>query len=197
MRHVLRFILLVAAAALLAQAAAAADSFTIRADWFDRGNVDNRGIARGYSDKFPCIVNGGKLPNQAEYDLDFPVTADYTVSALYAALQSRPVKILLDGKLLVEGFKETTGSWSTSRAKWLEQCKARITKGKHTVKLLCVAPCIPHICALRFTAPEPFPKDWTVDRRAFKKAKAGAVASRKDQAGFVGFEPPLRWANAW
>jgi len=180
--------LLLVALALLMQAAVAADSFTIRADWFDRGNVDNRGVARGYSDKFPCIVNAGPVPNVAEYDLDFPVTADYTIHALYAAQASRPVEILLDGKRLAIGFKETTGSWSTSRAKWFEQCTARITAGKHTVKLL-RADCIPHICALRFTAPEPFPKDWVLDRRAFKKAKAEAVASKRDQPGFVGFYP--------
>ncbi|MFC1806078.1 hypothetical protein ACFL09_03765, partial [Planctomycetota bacterium] len=189
MRPVLRLLVLVAAATLLASSATAADSFTIRADWFDRGNVDNRDVAKGYSDKFPCIVNGNKTPNQAEYDLDFPVTADYTIQALFAAQASRPVDILLDGKVIAHGFKGVTGSWSTSRAKWFEQGTARITKGKHTIKLLCVAPCIPHICALRFTSPEPFPKDWRLDRRGFKKAKAQAVASKKDQPGFVGFYP--------
>ena len=169
-----------------ASAAPAADSFTIRADWFDRGNVDNRGVARGYSDKFPCIVNAGPVPNVAEYDIEFPVTADYTLRALYAAQTSRPVKILLDGKLLAEGIKEVTGSWSTSRAKWFEETTARIAKGKHTIRLQ-RADCIPHICALRFESPVAFPKGWVLDRRAFKKAKAAAVASKKDQPGFVGF----------
>ncbi|MFW6163611.1 MAG: hypothetical protein ACODAJ_12640, partial [Planctomycetota bacterium] len=182
------FRLLAVIAALSAGAALAADSFTIRADWFDRGNVDNGAVARGYSDKYPCIVNAGKLPNVAEYDLDFPVTADYTIAALYAAQASRPVKILLDGTLLVEGIEETTGSWSTSRAKWFEQCTTRITKGKHTVRLQ-RAECVPHICALRFTSPEPFPEGWALGRRSFKTATSEAAASKKDRPGFVGFYP--------
>ena len=156
----------------------AGDRFTIRCDWFDRGNVDAGGVARGYADKFPCIVNGGKTPNQAEYDLDFPVTADYTIWALYAAVQSRPVDIYLDGKKLVRGFTKVTGSWQTSRARWFEQCTARITKGRHTVKLLCPGPCIPHICALRFESSEPFPKGWRLARRKPRRRPGGRLAER-------------------
>ena len=78
-----------------------ADSFTVRCDWLDRGNVDAGSVARSYTGKHPCIVNGGVMPNQAEYDLDFPVAGEYTIHALYTAAGSRPVDILLDGKLLV------------------------------------------------------------------------------------------------
>ena len=62
-----------------------ADSFTIRCDWFDRGNVRVSTPGQLYADKFACIWNAGNLPNQAEYDLEFPVTADYTLVALYTA----------------------------------------------------------------------------------------------------------------
>jgi hypothetical protein len=49
------------------------------------------------------------MPNQAECDLDFPVTANYTIYALYTAQQSRPVDVMLDGKHPVRGFTDTTG----------------------------------------------------------------------------------------
>ena len=163
-----------------------ADSFTIRCDWLDRGNVDAGSVARGYSGKYPCIVNGGVMPNQAEYDLDFPVTADYTVYALYTADGSRPVDILLDGKQLVRGFTDVTGNWNTDHAKWFKQCTANITAGKHTLKLNCES-CIPHICALRFESPVAFPKDWRLNRTIAKKTKTDAI--RPDREGFVGFYP--------
>ena len=60
-------------------AAEPAASFTIRADWFDRGNV-RVSDGEGYADRYACIWNAGSQPNQAEYDLDFPVTADYVLA---------------------------------------------------------------------------------------------------------------------
>ncbi|MBM4038284.1 MAG: hypothetical protein FJ290_07210 [Planctomycetes bacterium] len=169
-----------------------ADSFTVRCDWFDRGNVTSTGIAAGYSDKYPCIVNGGVVPNEAEYDIEFPVEAEYTISALYAAHDARPVDILLDGKVLVRGFTGSTGSWQTSSAKWEKQCVAKIAAGKHTVKLLCPGPCIPHICALRFETEAAFPKDWKLARRVPKSPAARPQPQQvtlADREGFVGFYP--------
>jgi hypothetical protein len=133
---------------------AMADSFTIRCDWLDRGNVDARSVARSGAGKYPYIVNGGEMPNQAEYDLDFPVTADYTVYALYTAVESRPVDILLDGKQIARGSTDTTGNRNTDHAQRFEQCSVRITEGRHTVKLTRES-CIPHICALRFESRAP------------------------------------------
>jgi len=46
-----------------------ADSFTIRCDWFDRGNVDAGSGTRNFAGKYPCMVNGGVMSNTAEYDL--------------------------------------------------------------------------------------------------------------------------------
>ena len=165
---------------------ALADSFTIRCDWLDRGNVDARSVARSYSGKYPCIVNGGEMPNEAEYDLDFPVTADYTVYALYTAAQPRPVDILLDGEQVVRGFTDVTGNWHTDHAQWFKQCTVPIAEGRHTVKLLCES-CIPHICALRFESSVAFPKDWRLSRRTAKEEQT--TANAPDREGFVGFYP--------
>ncbi len=57
-------------------AADAVGSFTIRADWYDRGNVVRGQPGHGYANKYPTIWNAGKLPNVAEYDIEFPLTAE-------------------------------------------------------------------------------------------------------------------------
>ena len=171
-----------------------AASFTIRADWFNRGNVRVSLPGQNYAGKYPCIWNAGKLPNQSEYDLDFPVTADYTFVGLYTAHGSRPVDIYLDGKKIHRGFAGVTGDWNTNHAKWETQCTVHVTKGKHTVKLLCPGPCMPHICALRMESPVPFPKDWRLQRTVRRPAAAvAATADLDDPTKFLcgyPYEPP-------
>ncbi len=142
-----------------------ADSFTIRADWFDRGNVRADKPGKGYAGKYPCIWNAGELPNQSEYDIDFPVTADYTFVALYTAATPRPVDIYLDGKKVHGGFAGVTGNWKTDHARWEKQCTMHVTEGKHTIKLLCPGSCMPHICGFRMESPVPFPKGWKLSRK--------------------------------
>jgi formylglycine-generating enzyme required for sulfatase activity len=143
---------------------AAGDSFTIRADWFDRGNVAVGLPGESYAKRWPCIWNAGKQPNTAEYDLDFPVAGTYTIHGLYTAQQSRPVDILVDGKVVHRGFASVTGSWTTDKAKWEKQCEVELTAGKHTISLVCPGPCICHICGLRFESKTPFPEGWRLDR---------------------------------
>jgi len=152
-------------------------SLTIRADWFDRGNVRVSLPGQSYADKYPCIWNAGVLPNQSEYDIDFPVTAEYTFVALYTAAGSRPVEIYLDGQKIHTGFATVTGSWQTSSAKWEMQFKVRVTKGKHTIKLLCPGPCMPHICAFRLESPVQFPQGWKLNRTAARRKMRSAPAS--------------------
>ena len=150
---------------------APADSFTIRCDWFDRGNVRVSTPGESYADKFACIWNAGNLPNQVEYDLEFPVTADYTLVALYTAQSSRPVDILLDGEKVHQGFAGVTGSWQTGAAAWEKQSTFKVTRGKHTIGLICPGPCMPHICAFRMESPVPFPEGWKLDRAVARESR--------------------------
>ena len=166
-------------------------AFTIRADWFDRGNVRVSTSGESYADKYPCIWNAGKLPNQSEYDVEFPVTADYTFVALYTAHSSRPVDIYLDGQKVHQGFAGVTGSWQTSHAKWEAQCTMRVTAGRHTIKLLCPGPCMPHICAFRLESPVPFPEDWRLCRQLVQE-KLEETAAESGEGYVCGYprEPP-------
>ena len=141
-------------------------AITIRADWFDRGNIRVSSTGQAYADRYACIWNGGSVPNQSEYDLEIPVTADYRFVGLYTAAGSRPVEIHLDGKRVHTGFASVTGSWQTSRARWEYQCTLPLSAGKHTIKLHCPGSCMPHICAFRLESPVPFPAGWKLDRAA-------------------------------
>ena len=147
-------------------------AITIRADWFDRANIRVSAPGQAYADKYACIWNAGTVPNQSEYDLQIPVTAEYRFVALYTAAASRPVEIHVDGKSVHTGFASVTGSWQTSRAKWEYQCTLSLTQGKHTFKLHCPGSCMPHICAFRLESPLSFPPGWKLDRAPQKQAAA-------------------------
>ncbi len=147
------------------------NSFTIRADWCDEGNAVSGG---NYSDGHVCIYNGGTTPNVSSYKIDFPTAGTYTIEALYAAHQSRPVKILLDGKQVHLGFASTTGSWQTSSAKWEDQGDIRINSaGTHAVTLEALE-MFPHICALRFQSKTLLLNGWRLNRSVAREAMTQA-----------------------
>jgi hypothetical protein len=173
--------MLIFAGAALADAAPAENSpltvsnaFTIRADWFDQGNALSGGT---YSDGHVCIFNGGTIPNLAHYRINFPAAGIYEIHGLYAAHQSRPVKIRLDGKLVRQGFDSTSGSWQTSSARWEKQGEIQVhSVGTHTVTLEALD-MFPHICALRFQARTALPREWRLHRSVAKEAMTQAKAT--------------------
>jgi len=124
---------------------------------FDRGNVIVHDVGTGYADTAPVVLNGGPQPNTMEYDLEFPVTAQYALWARYTAMDSRPVDIFLDDERVARGFAAVTGRWQASSAQWEKQCDLEITAGKHCLKFICPGPCIPHIVAFRLDSSPPFP----------------------------------------
>jgi len=141
----------------------ATDEFTIEAKDFDDGNVRVSLTGEAYADGVSCIWHDRESPDRAEYVLEFPVTADYELSALYAAADPRPVEIRLDGKLVHTGFAGVTGSWQTKSARWEPQCTLRIERGEHAIALEREGP-LPHICALRLRSSVPFPDGWQLKR---------------------------------
>lgn len=162
-------------------ARAAETEFTIEARDFDGGNVRVSLTGEAYADGPSCVWNAGELPNWTEYELQFPVTADYTLSALYAAAQARPVEILLDEKKVHTGFQGVTGSWNTASAKWEQQCKLHIERGTHTIRLHCDS-CFPHICALRLQSSVPFPEGWKLPRpTAEQRAERARISAQRAQ----------------
>jgi len=152
-----------AVAALPPGARAAGAEFTIEAADFDGGNVRVSLAGQPYADGPSCVWNAGELPNWVEYEIEFPVSAEYTLSALYSAAQPRPVEICLDEQIVHTGFNGVTGSWNTTSARWEEQCRLPITRGRQIIQLRREGP-FPHICGLRLKASVPFPEGWRLPR---------------------------------
>jgi hypothetical protein len=158
-----------------------AGSLTIDAWTFDRGNARIYASPEQYADFGPLI---GSDPKQTqggvvEYDIDFPVSGDYTLHVKYAAAEARPVDVFVDGKPLAKCCLDVTFgsapyehpirfSWNSSSAakKWEHAgdklgkiVKLSITKGKHTLKLARSGP-LPHLVTMRLDSSEAFGKDW-------------------------------------
>ncbi len=141
-------------------------SFQIPAWAFDRGsNVVT--CTSGYADAEPMVGNL-RYPTAIEYDIDFPVAAEYSLSIRYAAATARPIQLLLDGKNLGTCCRTPTGGWKTSKAAWEETCKLTVAKGKHTLKLFSKG-YFPHVVSLRFESPVAFPKGWKLHRPGARK----------------------------
>ena len=79
-----------------------AGSLTIPAWAFDRGNVRIYASLDEYANAGPLV---GSEPGQTgqsmvEYDIDFPVAGQYTLTTKYASVEARPIEVFLDGKSL-------------------------------------------------------------------------------------------------
>ena len=146
---------------------------------FDRGNARIFASPEQFADFGPLIGSapGSSEPGFVEYDIDFPVTAEYTLHVRYAVAEARPLDVLLDNKPLAKCcYGVSFGSapyehpirfsWNSSSRKWGyagdkqgKIVKMPITKGKHTLKLARSGP-LPHLISMRIESSEAFPKDW-------------------------------------
>ena len=181
----------------------AAGSLEIPAWTFDRGNARIYASPDKYAIGGPLAGGGPRPPEEGvvEYDIDFPVTAEYTLQIRYAAVEPRPTDVFLDGRKLgksctgisinTAAFVHPPGFSVSSRSTRSEGLydyekgrllKLSVTKGKHTVKLARCGP-LPHLVALRFEAEAKFPKDW-------KQPERKVDLSRLPAAHRAAFLPP-------
>ena len=170
----------------------AAGSLLIPAWAFDRGNVRIYASPDKYANAGPLIAGKAGHTGQlaAEYDIDFPVSGQYTILANYTSPQARPVEVFLDGKSFGRfcngvGFNSppyelpirTSGdSWD---AKWdmAGRVTISVTKGKHTLKLARDGQ-FPHLVAFRLETPTAFPKGWKQPPRPMRQFDNVAVRER-------------------
>ncbi|MDP6717741.1 MAG: hypothetical protein QGF59_03765, partial [Pirellulaceae bacterium] len=110
-----------------------AGRFLIPAYAYDRGvNIETcTSGTSSYADAEPMVGNC-RYPSSIEYDIDFPVSTEYTLSIRYAAHTARPLQLSLDGKGLGLCCRTPTGGWNTSAAAWEKTCNMRVTRGRHT-----------------------------------------------------------------
>jgi len=175
----------------------AAGSLVIPAHTFDRGNARIYASPDRYAMSGTLTGDGlasrstppqaagqaGARESVVEYDIDFPVTAEYTLKIRYAAVEPRPTAVFLDGKKLgrsCTGISHHTANYvrphkfpANSRNTKMEGLcdhgngtlmKLSVTRGEHTLKLARRGP-LPHLVSLHFDSDKPFPKDWRQPER--------------------------------
>jgi hypothetical protein len=130
---------------LLGLAAAARcepEVLAIDAPSFQRGNAS---VLASYGE--PLSIGG----IWAEYDFEVATGGGFVLAARYAAGESRPVRLSLDGVLLDDrAMAGNTGSFTSASGRWEDLAVARLQAGKHTLRVE-RDPCLPHIAALRLT----------------------------------------------
>ena len=105
----------------------------VEAEKFDRGNAnrDFDGYGKGIG-----IIHTVVVPTFAEWDINVRQTGNYQIEMRYAAMQSRPVKLLLNGKVANDhAAGSVTGSWNPDGQKWEVQGTYSLTAGKNTIRI--------------------------------------------------------------
>ncbi len=173
-------------------------SLTIPAWTFDRGNVRIYTDPNQYANAGP-LVGGGPQPHEegrVEYDIDFPVGGDYTLTIRYASAEPRPVDVLLDGRNLGRAcagvafgsapfeypVRLSGDSWAAMKNREVfskdgEPVKLSLTKGRHTLKLARRGP-LPNLLDLRLDSLTASPKGWEQPERKMRHMDRAAPAHR-------------------
>ncbi len=87
----------------------------------------------------------------AEYDFEIATGGSFVLAARYAAGESRPVRLSIDGVLLDDrAMAGNTGSFASAAGRWEDQAVVRLQAGRHTLRVE-RDPCLPHIAAFRLT----------------------------------------------
>lgn len=105
----------------------------VEAEKFDRGNF-NRNFD-SYGKEIGVIHT---IPNSdfAEWDIVVPVAGTYQLEMRYTAEQSRPVRLKLNGKVLLDNTGGAiTGSWNPDGQKWEVQGVFAFEAGKNILRL--------------------------------------------------------------
>ena len=91
------------------------------------------------------IYNAGPLPNFAEYDIELPAAGTYQLALRYAAAESRPIELTLDGHPLArDAARAATGSWQPDTQSWSIEAVVPFARGKHVIRLQRGGP-FPHV----------------------------------------------------
>ncbi|GAB4456837.1 MAG: hypothetical protein OHK0029_15430 [Armatimonadaceae bacterium] len=125
----------------------------IEAESFARGNALKNFDQYG---KDIGVIHTGASPTHAEWDVTVPAAQTYQLDIRYSAQESRPFKLLVNGKEAVqEAAKEVTGSWTPETQQWETVGTFPLQAGKNVLRLE-RGGAIPHVDKLAL-APVPAP----------------------------------------
>lgn len=99
------------------------------AEEFQRGTttVDREGWGKG--------IGVLAEPGYAEYDIELPEAGRYQFELRFAAAESRPIQVSLDGTAWKTAAVETTGGWGAEQQRWHAVGVVELSAGKHVLRL--------------------------------------------------------------
>ena len=151
-----------------------AGSLTFEAEAYARGNlVKDLDL---YGPGIGVVFNRGELPNFVEFDLELSdaQAGAYELELRYAAAESRPIRVLLDGVPILPATAErVTGSWNPDTQAWQPVALLLLDAGKHTLRLDREGP-FPHVDKLALV-----PRAWPEGApRTGRRTLAAAAAEQ-------------------
>ena len=114
---------------------------------FDRGNVDVQ--VQQKEPRIAVVLTFKQGPANAVYDIDVPTAGKYAIFLQYAANESRPLKLSVNGSVVKgESASQKTGSWNHDGQRWFFEEVVKLPAGKNTIELACDK-LFPHVHKLR------------------------------------------------
>ncbi len=120
---------------LLAGTEAARRALLVQAEEFSRGNL--KVDREQYGSPAEPVVHSKEGGTQfAAYDLTFPDAGRLLLEIRYAAEESRPVRVILDGKVVAESaLGEVTGSWKLEGQRWAAVGPLEVRAGRNVLRI--------------------------------------------------------------
>jgi hypothetical protein len=120
---------------LLAATAASERALWLEAEEFSRGNLNVNRESFGSAAE-PVLHSHEGGVQFVEYDLAFAAPARLRLEVRRAAAESRPMRLLLDGVLVVEGvLGEPTGGWNLADQRWTSVALVDVHAGRNVLRL--------------------------------------------------------------
>lgn len=104
----------------------------LEAETFVRGNA--RRVTTGYGEKIGVILDGGRYPNDAEFDITLPAAGAYQLEIRYAAAEPRAIQMKLNGQPIGEATTKATGGWNPDKQAWSLAGVFSFVAGKNTLR---------------------------------------------------------------
>src|SRR5205823_1208416 len=106
-------------------------AIVLEAEKYKKGTADKADT--GYGEGIGIILSYDPTHTRAEYAITAPKAGEYELELRYAALDSRPVRVSVEGKVVLpEAAKRTTGGWNPEHQAWKPEGRVRLREGKNT-----------------------------------------------------------------
>src|SRR5262249_28070959 len=127
-------------------------AIVLEAEKYKKGTADKTDI--GYGEGIGIILSYDPTHTRAEYTFTVPNAGEYDLELRYAALESRPVRVSVEGKtVLPNAAKGTTGGWNPEHQAWRPEGRIALREGMNTLTIEAVG-LLPHIDKLAVLPPE-------------------------------------------